>query len=128
MKDGNEEVYLTIGDRNAYLQGHAPPWTRITSTSGHSIGAYVAWNGSRFGLAWCDNTAGNQELYFQSFDRDGGTKSDVVRVTNTIAQSGVPAIKPVADGFALVWNEYEASGSDSHGTNRPSQVYFRIIR
>jgi hypothetical protein len=127
MKDGNEEVYLTIGERSAYLSGRPPAWVRITSSSGHSIGAYIAWNGTRFGLAWCDNTPGNQEVYFQSFDRDGGTKSDVTRVTRTNAQSGIPAIKPVSGGFALLWNEYEASGVDTHGTNRPSQLYFEIV-
>jgi len=129
LKDGNEEVYLTIGDRNAYLEGHAPPWVRITSTTGHSIGAYVAWNGSRFGLAWCDNTPGNQEVYFQSFDRDGGTRSDVLRVTNTAAQSLIPAIKPgPGGGFALLWSEYEAGEGDSHGTDQRSQVFFKTLR
>jgi hypothetical protein len=128
MKDGNEEVYLTIGERSAYLSGRPPAWNRITSTSGHSIGAYIAWNGTRFGLAWCDNTPGNQEVYFQSFDRDGGTKSDVVRVTSSATQSGIPAIKPVSGGFALLWNEYDAPPADTHGTNHPSQLYFRIVR
>ena len=127
-KDGNEEVYLTIGDRNAYLQGNSPAWVRITSTSGHSIGAYVAWNGRRFGLAWCDNTSGNQELYYQSFDREGGTRSDVVRVTNTATDSSIPAIKPTHDGFALLWNEYEATAGDVHGNDRRSQVFFTLVR
>jgi len=128
LKDGNEEVYLTVGDRGAYLEGRSPAWMRITSTSGHSIGAYVAWNGTRFGLVWCDNTPGNQEVFFQSFDRDGGTKSDVQRVTNTAAQSGVPAIKGVSGGFALVWNEYNAPPGERHGTNHPSQVFFLLVK
>lgn len=128
MKDGNEEVYLMIGERSAYLSGRPPAWKRITSTSGHSIGAYIAWNGTRFGLVWCDNTPGNQEIYFQSFDRDGSTNSDVQRVTSTPAQSGIPAIKPAPGGFALLWNEYEAPPGDSHGTNHASHVVFRLIR
>ncbi len=128
VKDGNEEVYLTIGDRSAYLQGNSPAWVRVTSTSGHSIGAYVAWNGRRFGLAWCDNTSGNQELYFQSFDREGGTRSDVLRVTNTATDSSIPAIKPTSDGFALLWNEYEPTTGDTHGNDRRSQVFFRLVR
>ena len=128
MKDGNEEVYLTIGERSAYLSGRPPAWKRITSTSGHSIGAYIAWNGSRFGLVWCDNTPGNQEVYFQSFDRDGGTNSDVQRVTSNATQSGIPAIKPAPDGFALLWNEYEAPPGDSHGKDSRSQIVFRLIR
>jgi hypothetical protein len=127
LKDGNEEVYLTIGERSAYLSGRPPAWVRITSSTGHSIGAYIAWNGTRFGLAWCDNTPGNQEVYFQSFDRDGGTKSDVMRVTRTDAQSGIPAIKPVSGGFALLWNEYDAPPADTHGTNHSSQLYFTIV-
>jgi len=128
VNDGNEEVYLTVGDRGAYLEGRSPAWMRITSTSGHSIGAYVAWNGTRFGVVWCDNTPGNQEVFFQSFDRDGGTKSDVQRVTNTVPQSGIPAIKGVSGGFALVWNEYDGPPADTHGTNHPSQVFFRLVK
>lgn len=127
LKDGNEEVYLSIGDRTAYLQGRSPAWVRITSTTGHSTGAYVTWNGTRFGLVWCDNTPGNQEVFFQSFDRDGGTKSDVIRVTNTSAQSGIPAIKPAPGRFALAWNEYSAPPSDTHGTEYPSQIAFRLV-
>lgn len=129
LKDGNEEVYLTVGDRGAYLEGRSPAWMRITSTTGHSFGAYVAWNGTRFGLAWCDTSPGNQEVFFQSFDRDGGTKSDVQRVTNTAPQSGIPAIKGISGGFALAWNEYAAPPSDTHGgTNHPSQVFFRLVK
>ena len=36
---------------------------RVTDTKGESIGAYVAWNHNRIGLAWCDNTPGQQEVY-----------------------------------------------------------------
>ena len=45
--------------------------TRVTSTPGHSIGAYVTWNGPRVGLAWCDDTVGQHEVYVQTFDPAG---------------------------------------------------------
>ena len=72
MKDGNEEVYLTVGERSAYLTGRPPAWMRITSTSGPFDWCLRRLERHPFRLVWCDNTPGNQEVYFQSFDRDGG--------------------------------------------------------
>ncbi|MBI3046832.1 MAG: hypothetical protein HYY76_00825 [Acidobacteria bacterium] len=62
-RDGNEEVYLFVG--NALEPGLDRHARRVTATPGESIGAYLAWNGRRLGLAWCDDTGGGaHEVYF----------------------------------------------------------------
>ena len=126
VKDGNEEVYLTVGDKATLTNAPLRAPIRITDSSGHSIGAYLTWNGNRLGLAWCDDSPGNQELYFRSFDRDGRPEGDATRVTSTAAMSSIPAIKPWQRGFALLWNEYTPARAEGHhgGT---SQVVFRLV-
>ena len=71
MRDGNDEVYLFVAGHSELrgeIDGRA---RRVTTTEGESIGAYVAWNGERVGLAWSDKTPGQHEIYFQSFDGAG---------------------------------------------------------
>jgi hypothetical protein len=126
-KDGNEEVYLAIGAKQAVASGTLPRPTRITATPGESIGAYLTWNGDRLGLAWCDDTPGNQELYFQSFDRDGRAEGEVVRVTSTPASSSIPAIKPWKSGFAIAWSEHDDPAGGGHGDGGRSQVLFQFL-
>jgi hypothetical protein len=127
VKDGNEEIYLAVGDKATLTNAPLSAPTRVTDSSGHSIGAYLAWNGSRLGLAWCDDTPGNQELYFRAFDGDGRPEGEeATRVTVTAETSSIPAIKPWRRGFALLWNEYTPSRVEGHhgGT---SQVVFRLV-
>jgi len=70
-KDGNQEVYVSVGTFAAVARADALAGSRVTSTSGHSIGAYTAWNGDRVGLAWCDDTPGQHELFFAEFTAGG---------------------------------------------------------
>ena len=126
-KDGNEEVYLAVGDRAAFTSGQLAP-ARLTETTGHSIGAYLAWNGDRLGVAWCDDSPGNQELFFQSFNRDGRAEAPPTRITTTSASSSIPAIKPWNSGFALLWNEHDPITGEGHGSAElKSQVVFRLL-
>ena len=67
---------------------------RVTSTPGQSIGAYVAWNGRHFGLAWSDDTDGRHEIYFQPFEADGTPAREPQRLTIGTGMSGVGARKP----------------------------------
>src|SRR5690606_3100342 len=99
-RDGNREVYLAVGpatDLGAELEVGAavqprqaaadrvgaavqprssppspPIWhaRRVTDTPGESIGAYLAWNGERIGLAWSDASTGPHDVYFQPFDAE----------------------------------------------------------
>ena len=58
MRDGNDEVYLLVG-RTADLHGEIDTRARrITTTEAESVGAYLAWNAGRVGLAWSDKIRG----------------------------------------------------------------------
>jgi hypothetical protein len=109
-RDGNKEVYLFAGRASELSAGSEEHARRITKTPGESIGSYVAWNGARIGLAWCDNTAAQHEIYFQPFDISGVPLHDAVRITHSSNESLIPAIKSWLDRFVLVWNEYVPRG------------------
>ena len=125
LRDGNEEVYLFVG-RSSDLHGEIDDRARrITTTSGESIGAYVAWNGDRVGLAWSDKTPGAHEIYLQPFDSAGRPLGSAERVTHTDNWSLVPAIQPWHHGFALAWIEYRPASSQVHdGTG---EVSFALV-
>ncbi len=121
-RDGNVEVYLLTGimsDLTGEIDGRA---RRVTDTPGESIGAYLAWNGDRIGLAWSDKTPGQHEVYFQSFDRSGTPREPAQRLTGNATWSLVPAIRPRGDGFALAWNEYRPASVEVHDGS--SEVFF----
>lgn len=116
-RDGNQEVYLFAGRMANFVEDRA---VRVTETAGHSIGAYVAWNGRRIGLAWSDDTEGQYEVYFRGFNENGEPLSAATRLTDNDTASRVPAIRAAGSGFALAWNEWE-------GDER-SQVAFTMVR
>ena len=80
-RDGNTEVYLFAGPTNE-LTSEIDGRAQRVGTRGESIGAYLAWNGTRIGLAWCDDTVGQHEIYFQAFDRRGRATTAIRRVTD----------------------------------------------
>jgi hypothetical protein len=125
MRDGNDEVYLLVG-RGADLRGEIDARARrITVTPGESIGAYVAWNAGRVGLAWSDKTSAGHEIYFESFDGDGNALGAAERLTRTEAWSLVPAIRAWQNGFALAWTEYSPASNELHdGTG---EIAFMIV-
>jgi hypothetical protein len=127
-RDGNREVYLAAGTADDLLLPIEQRARRITTTPGASIGAYVASNGERIGLAWCDNSSGNYEVFFQSFDAVGNPLAPARRLSDTPTSSRIPAIKPWRDGFALVWNEVAPAQSDLHGEETRAEVVFTTVR
>ena len=129
-RDGNKEVYLFVGDEKDLREGLETQALRITNTPGESIGAYLAWNQKRrrFGLAWCDNTGGQHEIYFQAFDAQGKADGEAKRLTDNATDSLIPAIKPSGERFALVWNEYVGSRKDEHGSDDArSELAFALV-
>ncbi len=127
-KDGNEEVYLFVGAPGELTGGLGQRARRVTTTPGRSIGAYVTWNDGRVGLVWCDDSEGQSEIYFQSFDATGGPQQPARRVTQTPESSLIPAIKPWRSGFALAWNESARLEGDDHGDgNRHSKVAYTWV-
>jgi hypothetical protein len=123
-KDGNTEVYLFVGNLEELDQPLDARARRVTRTGGESIGAYLAWNGDRVGLAWSDDTAGQHEVYFQSFDSVGLPLAEPLRITTNRTSSLVPAIVSRLDGFALAWNEYNP-GKEAHAGT--SQIAVAVV-
>ena len=125
-RDGNEEVYLKVGSRTAIRDPAVKP-TRVTTTSGESIGAYIAWaTGSgdeRIGLAWSDNTGGQNEIYFQAFRPAGRPLEGARRLTTNSSSSLIPAIVAAGDRFALSWTEYVPAAA---GTPATAQIAFAL--
>jgi hypothetical protein len=97
---------------------------RVTTTPGASIGAYLAWNEDRIGLAWCDDSSGNYEVSFASFDADGAPAADFRQLSDTQTNSMIPAIKPWRDGFALAWDEV----AGTYGKDQRGEVVFTFVR
>jgi hypothetical protein len=124
-RDGNTEVYVMtapVNELTGEIDGRA---RRITSTPGASIGAYLAWNGNRIGLAWSDDSEGQHEIYFQALDEAAQPLAPPRRVTANRTASLIPAVEPWQDGFALAWNEYVPVAEGHVGT---SEIAFAIVR
>ena len=125
MRDGNDEIYLFVGDQSD-LHGEIDDRSqRITTTEGESIGAYLAWNAGEIGLAWSDKTPGVHDVFFRRFDRAGMPIGSEQRVTQTSAWSLVPAIRPWGKGFALAWTEYQPTSSQIHEGS--GEVAFALV-
>lgn len=125
-RDGNAEVYLLTGRLGEFTGEIDGRGRRVTTTPGESIGAYMAWNGDRLGLAWSDKMGGQHEIHFESFNADGTSREAARQITQTPAWSLVPAIQPRRDGFAIAWTEYTPASKEIHdGTG---EVFFTSIQ
>lgn len=127
-RDGNREVYLAVlplAEMPVGLERHA---RRITDTPGQSIGAYLSWNGERLGLSWSDDSDGNYDAFFQSFDRLGRPIVAPLRVSKSSSHALVPAIRPWRDGFALAWDEVTFGRDGAHDTDTRGEVVFTFVR
>jgi hypothetical protein len=124
-KGGNTEVYLFAGAAGQFTSAIEGRAQRVTETRGESIGAYLAANGPRLGLAWSDDTVGQHEVYFQAFDWAGRALTAAQRVTDNSMSSLVPAIEPWRNGFALAWNEFVPGEPGGHGGR--SEIAFALM-
>lgn len=130
-RDGNKEVYLFVAGEEDLKEGLEARAARITNSPGESIGAYVAWNAKRrrFGLAWCDNSEGQHDIYFEPFDARGRPIGVTRRLTKNSTDSLIPAIRPSGEGFALAWNEYAPARKGVHESDDDrSEVSFAFVR
>lgn len=126
-RDGNQEVYLAVSPVDKIADEVDGRARRITNTPGESIGAYLAWNGRQIGLAWCDNTEGQHEVYVELFDSQGRPLRAAARLTHTLTESLIPAIRAWRGGFALVWNEFQPGPGGAHDPNGRSEVMFGFV-
>ena len=127
-RDGNREVYLAVAPGRELLTSVEGRGRRVTLTPGASIGAYVAWNRDRVGLAWSDDSSGNYEVFFQPFDAAGNPLAPFRRLSDTPTDSMIPAIKPWRDRFGLVWAEVSFGARTVHRDNTRGEVVFTTVR
>jgi hypothetical protein len=124
-RDGNREVYLASAmSPDELLLPIEERARRITTTPGASIGAYLAWNGERIGLAWSDDSSGNYEVFFQAFDAAANPAAPPRRLSDTPTSSMIPAIEPWRDGFALAWDEV----TDADSADARAEVVFTTVQ
>jgi hypothetical protein len=127
-RDGNREVYLAAARADEVLVTVEDRARRITTTAGSSIGAYLASNSDRIGLAWCDDSSGNYEVFFQPFDVSANPLAPAQMLSDTPTNSMIPAIERWRDGFALVWNEVAPGKDLIHNEDTRSEVVFATAR
>ncbi len=114
-RDGNNEVYLLAAPFDRLAGGEVPAPIRISHSEADSIGAYVAWNGRRIGLAWSDAKSGQRDIFAQTFTASGVPQGPIRSVGASPEDAGVPAIRASGDGFLIVWNDYVAgTGAGPH--------------
>ena len=125
-RDGNAEVYLAVLDEEELPHGIEPVAARVTDTAGESLGAYIAWNGARFGLAWSDESEPGRphEVYFQQFTAAGVPVQAPRRLTGNPTASLIPAIRAAGSRFALAWNEDDVNARGDHRSGGRSEVLF----
>ena len=126
-RDGNADVFLSVVGSDPVV---APlgPVRRLTMTPGESIGAYLAWNGDRVGVAWSDEVDGQHEVHFQPFDAAGRPLAEARRVTESADRSLIPAIRARSGQFALAWTEYRpGDAAGEHGAIARSEIAFTLI-
>jgi hypothetical protein len=127
-RDGNREVYLAAGRADELRLPIEERALRVTTTDGASIGAYLAWNGARIGLAWSDDSSGNYEVFFQPFDAAGSPLEPPRRLSDTATNSLIPAIEPWRDGFALAWDEVVPPPPGAPSEDARGEVVFTTVR
>jgi hypothetical protein len=123
-RDGNREVYLAAFGQDEFRTPLEERARRVTTTPGASIGAYLAWNGERIGLAWSDDSSGNYEVFFQSFDAEANASTPPRKLSDTPTSSMIPAIEPWRAGFAVAWDEV----IDPSRPDTRAEVVFTTVR
>ena len=125
-RDGNAEVYLAVVDEQELPNGIEGAVSRVTDTAGESIGAYVDWNGSRFGLAWSDEVEPGlpHDVFFQRYAANGVPDGGARRLTDNPTASLIPAIRGAGSQFALAWNEDLVDARGDHRGGGRSEIVF----
>jgi len=129
-RDGNREIYLFVTPAERLTEAVGPDAVRVTTTAGESIGAYLAWNGDRFGLAWSDDSSSraHHDVFFQAFSPDGTPVGPRRQLSSTPAASLIPAIGPATGGFAVAWSEDIVEQRRAHGLGGRSDIVFALAR
>jgi hypothetical protein len=117
-RDGNGEIYAAVAPSSVLMRTTLSHMIRVTHTPTPSMGAYLAWRGSRFTIVWCDAQTGRYELYAGSFDANGRQLGAIRRVSHARANAGVPSLRPMGDRLLVAWNDYASSKSSEGHADR----------
>jgi len=127
-RDGNTEVYVaadTLENMTLPIDARA---TRITSSPGQSIGAYLATNGARAAIVWCDDSDGDFDVFLQPLSMRGAAAGRLQRLHRARSDALIPAIVAVRDGFGVAWNEIAADSAGLHTAATRSEILYRTVR
>jgi hypothetical protein len=77
----------------------------LTGTFPDSNGPSIVWNGSEYGVSWCENVSGNYYVYFTVLDTDGARRiSDIqISVTPFLYTTRSRMVWSGSE-FGIVWN------------------------
>ena len=84
-------------------------------------------NADRIGVVWCDDSSGNYEVFFQSFDADGNPLAPPRQLSDTSTNSMIPAIKPWRDGVAMAWDEVLPREEGAPDDATRGEVVFTLV-
>jgi hypothetical protein len=101
---GNSEIYYKKSTNGGVT------WSanqRLTWTAGYSADPAIAIDSSgSIHIVWCDNTPGNNEIYYKRSTNGGTTWSAAKRLGATTGQSYYPAIAgDSTNGISVVWDD-----------------------
>jgi hypothetical protein len=102
--DGNFEIYYIHSTDGGASWENA---TRLTNNLAKSTSPAIAVYGSVVHVVWCDNSEGNNEIFYRR-STDGGTSwEDEQRLTNDIANSYGQTISVSGSIVHIVWVSFE---------------------
>ena len=101
-RDGDAEVYYKRSVNGGATWGVD---TRLTSAAGWSAAPSVAATGDTVHVAWEDDRAGNQEIYYKRSTDNGATWSGDTRLTNAAGWSCPPSVAATGAAVHVVWRD-----------------------
>jgi hypothetical protein len=95
------------------------PPARVSDTGGRSDAPSLVWTGSDYGVAWIDNQAGDDEVFFARVAADGTLLGEAVRVTESVGEAREPSLVWTGAGYAV------AFADDTDGN---FEIYLALLR
>ncbi len=104
-RNGNSDVYFARVSSGGAKVGSD---VAISSTAGSEEYADIAWNGTRFGVAWQDDALGEWTIYFTSTNTAGTPQITPRRLEEEAGDSVFPAIAYNGTGllFGIAYIDY----------------------
>ena len=114
-RNQSSEVYFT---RISATGERLSPDVRVSNLAagGTARDVRAVWGDGGFGVAWTDNRAGNNDIYFARLNADGVLQGDNLRVTDNPADQRTPTIAWAAGEYGLAWRD----SREGHGL----EIYF----